>query len=62
MGDRMKTYTGTVIVKMYREVMVEVEDDMEIDNIRYAMAEHFHNNNLKPDDTDTEVWDVEEVK
>ena len=58
----MKTYTGTVIVKMYREVMVEVEDGTSKDNIEYAMSEHFHNNNLKPDDTDTEVWDIEEVK
>jgi hypothetical protein len=58
----MKTYTGTVIVKMYREVMVEVEDDTEKDNIEYAMTEHFHNQNLKPDNIETEVWDIEEVK
>ena len=58
----MKTYKGTVVVKMYREVMVEVEDDTSEDNIEYAMSEHFHNYNLKPDDMDTEVWDIEEVK
>jgi len=58
----MKTYTGTVVCKLYREVIIEVEDDASKDNIEYAMAEYFHNNNLKPDDTDTEVWDIEEVK
>jgi len=39
-----------------------VEDDASKDNIEYAMAEYFHSHNLKPEDMDTEVWDIEEVK
>jgi ribosomal protein L23 len=58
----MKTYTGTVVCKLYREVIIEVEDDASKDNIEYAMAEYFHSHNLKPEDMDTEVWDIEEVK
>jgi hypothetical protein len=58
----MKTYTGTVVCKLYREVIIEVEDDTSKDNIEYAMAEYFHSHNLKPEDMDTEVWDIEEVK
>jgi len=57
----MKTYTGTVVCKLYREVTVEVEDGTEKDNIEYAMIQHFHNHNYKPTDMDTEVWDIEEV-
>ena len=58
----MKTYSGTVICKLYREVFVEVEDDADEDDIEYAMIKHFHDNNLKPEDMDTEVFDIEEVK
>jgi hypothetical protein len=57
----MKTYTGTVVCKQYRLVTIEVEDGTEKDDIEYAMIMYFHNNNLDPEDMDTEVWDIEEV-
>jgi hypothetical protein len=57
----MKTYSGTVVCKIYREVTIEVEDGTEKDNIEYAMIQHFHDHNLKPEDMETEVWDIEQV-
>jgi hypothetical protein len=57
----MKTYSGTVVCKLYREVTIEVEDGTEKDNIEYAMIQHFHDHNLKPEDMETEVENIEEV-
>ena len=58
----MKTYSGTVVCKLYREVFIEVADDADKDDIEYAMIMYFHDNNLKPEDIETEVFDIEEVK
>jgi hypothetical protein len=57
----MKTYTGTVVCKLYREVTIEVEDGTEKDDIEYAMIQHFHDHNLKPEDMETEVENIEQV-
>ena len=58
----MKTYSGTVVCKLYREVFIEVADEADKDDIEYAMIMYFHDNNLNPEDMETEVFDIEEVK
>jgi len=57
----MKTYSGIVVCKLYREVTIEVEDGTEKDDIEYAMIQHFHDHNLKPEDMETEVENIEQV-
>lgn len=60
----MKTYTGTVILRLYHQVTVELPDDADKDDIEQAMLEYYDLNNCKDhaEETDAEVFDIEEVK
>jgi hypothetical protein len=57
----MKTYEGTVVCKLYRTVVIEVEDNADESDIQSAMVEYFHNNNLNPQDMDNEVLEIKQI-
>ena len=59
----MKTYTGTVVLRLYHEVTVQVPDGADRDEIEQAMFEYYDLNNCKdqPEQTDAELLDLEEI-
>ena len=59
----MKTYSGTVVLRLYHEVTVQVADGAERDEIEQAMFEYYDLNNCRdhPEQTDAELLDLEEI-
>ena len=59
----MKTYTGTVVLRLYHEITIQVPDDADRDDIEQAMFEYYDLNNCRdhPEETDAELLDLEEI-
>jgi hypothetical protein len=59
----MKTYTGTVVLRLYHEVTVQVPDEADRDEIEQEMFEYYDLNNCRdhPEHTDAELLDLEEI-
>jgi hypothetical protein len=59
----MKTYTGTVVLRLYHQVTVQVADDADRDVIEQEMFEYYDLNNCRdhPEETNAELLDLEEI-
>jgi len=59
----MKTYTGTVVLRLYHEVTIQVPDDADRDDIEQAMFEYYDLNNCiaQPEAMESELLDLEEI-
>ena len=59
----MKTYSGTVVLRLYHQVTVQVPDDADKDAIEEMMFEYYDLNDCRdrPEDTNAEVLDLEEI-
>ena len=58
----MKTYTAIVLTRLYKRVSVEVPDNTDIETVKEMLLDKapapLWDNELKPDDIDSEIYDL----